>query len=107
MILTNLKDGAMAIALKAFLNEKFKEYGEVLDCDIDTVTGCISLHAQLHGESGPVTATVQQYEVKRDSEGAYIVLHKFSSSRAWLTTLLNSLFGNKRYAIPSALSVLL
>lgn len=97
----------MAIALKAFLNDKFEEYGEVLDCDIDTVTGRISLHALLHGESGPVTASVEQYEVKRDHEGPYIVLHKFNSSRAWLTTLLNALFSNKRYAIPSALGVLL
>ena len=97
----------MAIALKAFLNDKFKEYGEVLDCDIDTVTGRISLHALLRGEPGPVTASVEQYEVKRDSEGPYIVLQKFSSSREWLTTLLNSLFGDKRYAIPAALSILL
>lgn len=106
-MLTGLKDSAMSLALKAYLNEKFKEYGEVLDCDIDTTTGCISLHALLHGETSPVSASVDQYEVKRDHEGPYIVLHKFGSSRAWLTTLLNSLFGNKRYPIPSALSILL
>lgn len=107
MILTSLKDGAMAIALKAFLNEKFKAYGEVLDCQIDTVTASMSLHALLHGESAPVTVTVDRYEVKRDSEGPYIVLHQLASSRAWLTTLLNSFFSGKRYAIPSALGALL
>jgi hypothetical protein len=106
-MLTELKDGALALALKAYLNDKFKEYGQVLDCEIDTATGRLRLHALLHGESSPVTASVEHYEIKRDSEGAYVVLHKLSSSRAWLTTLLNSLFADKRYAIPSAVGALL
>ena len=106
-MLTGLKDSAMSLALKAYLNDRFKEYGEVLDCDIDTTTGRISLRALMRGESAPVSASVEQYEVKRDSEGPYIVLQQFSSSRAWLTTLLNALFCNKRYPIPSVLGALL
>jgi hypothetical protein len=106
-MLTELKHGAMALAMKTYLNDKFKEYGEVLDCEIDTVTARISVRAQLHGESSPVTAGVERYEIKKDSQGAYIVLHQLTGSRAWLTTLLNSLFAGKRYAIPSAIGALL
>ena len=106
-MLTELKDSAIAMALKAYLNDKFKEYGEVMDCELDTTTGRMRLHALLRGEAEPITAGVERYELKRDSEGTYVVLHKLSSSRAWLTTLLNMLFANKRYAIPSALGALL
>jgi hypothetical protein len=106
-MLKELKDSAMSLALKAYLNDKFSEYGEVLDCEIDTATARISVHALLHGESSPVSAGVQRYEIKKDSQGAFIVLHQLTGSRAWLTTLLNSLFAGKRYAIPSALGALL
>ncbi|MES2488730.1 MAG: hypothetical protein V4607_02995 [Pseudomonadota bacterium] len=107
MSLTSLKDGAMSIALKAYLNDKFKAYGEVLDCEIDTVTTRMSLHALLHGESAPVTVAVERYDIKRDSEGTFVLLLEFSSSRSWVTTLLNSLFAGKRYSIPSAIGALL
>jgi len=105
--LTSLKDSAMSIALKAYLNDKFSEYGEVLDCEIDTAAARISVHALLHGEASPVAAGVERYEIKKDSQGAYIVLHQLNGSRAWLTTLLNSLFAGKRYGIPSTLGALL
>lgn len=106
-MLTSIKDGALALGFKTYLNEKFKEYGEVLDCEVDTGISRITLHALLRGESEPVTAAVARYEIKRDSEGSYIVLHELSSSREWLSRLLNSLFANKRYAMPAAIAALL
>ena len=106
-MLTGLKDSAMSVALKAYLNEKFGEYGDVLDCEIDTAAARMRLHAQLHGEASPVTVSIERYEILRDAEGAFVLLHRFSSSRAWVTTLLNRLFGSKRYAIPAALGALL
>lgn len=106
-MLTSLKDGALALAAKAYLNEKFKEYGEILDCDLDTASSRISLHALLRGEAASVSATVERYEIRRDIEGHYIVLHEFSSSREWLTRLLNALFADKRYALPAAIGALL
>lgn len=106
-MLTGLKDSAMSLALRAYLNDKFSEYGEVLECEIDTVAARISIRAQLLGESAPVSASVERYEIMKDSQGAFIVLHKLTGSREWLTTLLNSLFAGKRYAIPSAIGALL
>ncbi|TXH04897.1 MAG: hypothetical protein E6R07_05865 [Nevskiaceae bacterium] len=106
-MLKELKDSALSLAFKAFLNEKFKDYGEVLDCEFDTTANRLSLHALLRGESAPVSAAVERYKIKRDVAGAYIVLHELSSSREWLTRLLNALFAGKRYAVPAAVGALL
>ena len=106
-MLTELKDGALALALKAYLNDQFADYGEVLECSIESVKNRICVEAMMRGEAYPVTAAVERYEIKRDSAGAYIVLHEFSSSREWLTRLLTRLFASKRYALPGPIGALL
>jgi hypothetical protein len=102
-----VKDGALAIALKAYVNDKLGAYGEITDCTVDTETNRLTAKAILKGEREAVTATIERYEIQREGEDYYIVLKKFTSSRAWLTLLLNKLFSDKRYKLPGAVSRLL
>ena len=102
-----VKDGALAIALKAYVNDKLGAYGEIIDCSVDTDLNRLTVKAILKGERDSVTATIERYELQRDGEDHYIVLKQFSSSRAWLTLLLTQLFSGKRYKLPGAVSKLL
>lgn len=102
-----VKDGALAIALKAYVNDKLGAYGEITDCTVDTETNRLTAKAILKGERETVTATIERYEIQQEGEDHYIVLKKFTSSRAWLTLLLNKLFSDKRYKLPGAVSKLL
>ncbi|HWY23408.1 MAG TPA: hypothetical protein VNX47_00730 [Nevskia sp.] len=102
-----VKDGALAIALKAYVNDKLGAYGEITDCTVDTDTNRLTAKAMLRGERDPVSATIERYEIQREGEDCYIVLKKISSSRAWLTLLLGKLFADKRYKLPNAVSKLL
>lgn len=102
-----VKDGALALSLKAYVNDKFKEYGEVVDCSIDTGASRLTAQLMMRGERDPVTATVEKYEIEKDGDERFIKLVKFSTSRAWLTTLLNALFTGKRYKLPGTVSKLL
>jgi hypothetical protein len=102
-----MKDGALALSLKALVNDKFGEYGEILDCNVDTKNNKLVLQAMLKGERERVTATIERYEIERDAEASYIVLKQFSSSREWLTMLLNRFLQDKRYKLPSAVTKLL
>ncbi|MDT0497408.1 hypothetical protein RM530_08520 [Algiphilus sp. W345] len=99
-----MKDGALAMSLKAFVNDRFRAYGEVLDCTADTKSGKLTLHAMLKGEKEPVTATIERYELESEGTERYIVPKSFSSSRAWLTTLLNQFVANKRFKLPGTVS---
>jgi hypothetical protein len=106
-IARSMKDGAIALSLKAYINDKFKEYGEVIDCSIDTGAGRLTAQMMMRGERDPVTATVDKYEIEKDGDERFIKLVKFTTSRSWLTTLLNSLFAGKRYKLPGTVSKLL
>jgi hypothetical protein len=107
MLAKGMKDGALAIALKAYVNDRLGTYGEITECTVDTESGRLTAKAMLKGERESVTATIERYEIQREGEDSYIVLKTFSSSRAWLTLLLNKLLADKRYKLPGAVSKLL
>lgn len=102
-----MKDGALSLALKAYVNDKLGAYGEITDCTVDTDTNRLTAKALLKGEREPVTATIERYEIEHSGEDTFIVLKKFNSSRAWLTLLLSKLLADKRYKLPGAVSKLL
>lgn len=106
-LLRGAKDGALGLSIKALVNDKFSDFGQVQDCSIDTAKNRIVLKALLKGETQPITAVVERYELQREGEDGYIVLKGFSSSREWLGLLLGKLFTGKRYKLPSAVTSLL
>jgi hypothetical protein len=95
------------MALKAYVNDKLGAYGEITECTVDTESGRVTAKALLKGERDTVSATIERYEIQREGEDCYIKLMNFTSSRTWLTLLLNQLFGGKRYQLPGAVSRLL
>lgn len=102
-----MKDGALAIALRAFLNERLKEFGEVLECDVDTGRSRISVRALLKGERDPLTVAVERYELTTEDEQLYATLRSFSSSRPWVSLLLTKVLTGRRYKLPGAVARLL
>ncbi|HET7797072.1 hypothetical protein [Nevskia sp.] len=102
-----VKDGAIGMALKAYVNDKLSDYGEVIDCTVDTGVNRVTARAMLKGERDAVTVTVERYEIEAEGEVRFISLKQFSSSRAWLTLLLNKLLSGKRYKLPSTVSKML
>ncbi len=102
-----MKDGALGLSFRAYLNDKFKEYGEVTDVAVDTQANRLTLKAMLRGEKEAVSATIERYDIEKSAADYFIVLRQFSSSRAWLTLLLTQLFSGKRYKLPAAVSKLL
>jgi|GEM_PF-1116049 len=102
-----MKDGALGLTFRAYLNDKFKEYGEVTDVVIDTHGNRLMIEAMLRGEKDGVRATIERYDIEKSGDSTFIVLRQFSTSRAWLTLLLTQLFAGKRYKLPSTFSKLL
>lgn len=103
----SIKDGALAVGIKAYVNDRLGDYGEVLDCQIDTHHSKLTFRALLRGERDPVDAAVDRYEVERDGGDVYIVVRSFSTSREWITLLINKLLVGKRFKIPSKVAALL
>ncbi len=99
-----MKDGALGLALKSFLNDKLQRFGEVLDCQIDTGNGRVQLTAMLKGEKETVTASIERYELEKDGDDNYIRLKSFSSSREWLTVILTERLTDRQFKLPAAVS---
>lgn len=102
-----MKDVGLAIALKAFLNDRLRDFGEVLDCEIDTGRSRISVRTLLKGERDPLTVSVERYELAMEGEQLYATLRSFSSSRPWVSLLLSKVMTGKRYKLPGAVARLL
>src|SRR3546814_10916827 len=45
----SMKEGALSVALRAYVNDRFSEYGEVLDCQLDTKENSLTFRVMLHG----------------------------------------------------------
>ncbi|MDM4768791.1 hypothetical protein [Solimonas sp. SE-A11] len=106
-MLGKMKAGAVSLALKAFIGDRFGEYGEIEELKVDLDAARLTLRALLRGERQSVTVSVEHYELQQEGADVYIVLRGFSSSREWLTLLLTKLFRDKRYKIPAAAAKLL
>ncbi|HEY0915002.1 MAG TPA: hypothetical protein VGE22_09055 [Solimonas sp.] len=106
-MLGKMKAGAVSLALKAFIGDRFGEYGEIEELKVDLEAARLTLRALLRGERQSVTVSVEHYELQQEGADVYIVLRGFSSSREWLTLLLTKLFRDKRYKIPAAAAKLL
>ena len=102
-----VKDSALALLIKKFVNDRLPQYGQVVDCAIDTGNGRVRLRCLLKGENETIDAAIERYEIVREEDGSYIRLKEFSSSREWLTVLLQRYLVDKQYKLPSAISSLL
>ncbi len=99
-----MKDTALAVGLKSYLNDRLRDYGEVMECQIDTGACRITIRALLKGEHEPISASVDRYELEREGEDRYITIKALSCSRQWLALLLNQRFSGQRYKLPSAVA---
>ncbi len=102
-----VKDGALSVGLRAFFNEKFGEYGEVRDCAVDTAKGSIVAHVVMRGERDPITVTIDRYELLQDDGKVFIVIRKLTTTRQWITLLLNRVLDGRRFEIPASVSKIL
>lgn len=103
----SMKEGALSVALRAYVNDRFSEYGEVLDCQVDTKENRLTFRVMLRGEKEPASASIDRYEIENDGGDVYLKLRSFSTSREWITLLLNQLLAGKRFKIPSKVAGLL
>lgn len=105
--LKGMKDGAIALFLKSYVNEKLPQYGEIRECQVDTANSRVQLKVMLKGEQDAIQLAVERYELERVGDERYIRLKAFSCSREWIAVALNQSLVDKRYKLPAAVASLL
>ncbi len=102
-----MKDGALGVGLRAFFNDKFGEYGDVRECVVDTKAGRITAQVLMRGERDPITVTINRYEMVNESGKTYFTVRQLTTSRAWITLLLNKVLDGRRFEVPASVGMIL
>jgi hypothetical protein len=105
--LKGMKDGAIALFLKSFANERLSQYGEIQECQVDTANNHVQLKLMLKGEKEAILLAVERYELERVGDERFIRLKSFSCSRDWIGVALNHWLADKPFKLPSAVAGLL
>ena len=105
--LKGMKDGAIALFIRSFANEKLSQYGAIDDCQVDTAGARVQLRLRLKGELEPITVAIERYELERIGDERFIRLKSFSCSREWIGVALNQRLADKQFKLPGAVASLL
>ncbi|MDB5968938.1 MAG: hypothetical protein JWQ90_1388 [Hydrocarboniphaga sp.] len=105
--LKGMKDGAIALFLKSFVNERLSKFGEVQECQVDTANSRVQLRVMLKGEKEPIDLAVERYELERVGDERFIRLKSFSCTREWIGVALNHRLADKQFKLPAAVAGLL
>ncbi len=89
------KNSAIATGAKKFVNDKIKEYGEMVNFKIDSKNKNIELDVLLKGEKENIIVKIENYEIVSRDGSTAIKFKNASASREWIEVLIHN------YAIPS------
>lgn len=103
----NMKDQAIAAAIKAYATDKLSPYGNLLDVTVDTASQQVEATINLHGEGGPVTVKVEHYRLEKIDGRMVLKLETITATREWMGTLLTHLYGSKPFKLPAPILALL
>lgn len=100
--LNSIKDTALAATVRSFLGPHLEGYGKIEQLKMDTKSRQIELKLRLEGEELPVDVILKGYEICEKEGATYISSpdQAFTSSRTWLTKLLNTHLAGRDFVIP-------
>ncbi|MES0873352.1 hypothetical protein [Sinimarinibacterium thermocellulolyticum] len=102
-----MKDGALGVAIKTWANERYGDYGEIREVEVDTQAARIVIKVMMRGEREVIAVTIDRYALIEDGGKLYLRIDKLTTSREWITRLLNRLLDGRRFALPASVGKIL
>ena len=94
------KDSASSFLIERALQRAIWNYGRMLNLNIDSRQKTAQCEVLLKGETQSLTLVLQQYEILTEPAGTFIVIHKATASREWLTAVLENFVCGKKIPVP-------
>lgn len=85
-----LKDKGSSYLFKKYASSQIKDFGEMLNIQIDSQNKNISLDVLLKGEIESINVKIEKYEVVRKDDTAYIKFKDIKASREWIEVLIRN-----------------
>jgi len=97
-----LKETALGLALKGFINREIDPFGKVSQLAIDTSRKTLHAELDLKGEPSPISIEVGAYELSETNGVVHIAFQNVTTSREWITAVLNKYVVGRTFPLPSA-----
>ena len=98
--LNKWKDPAVSAGGRLIAGYLLKNYGQVKTLNIDAKRKTIVLEIALKGENELTRISIERYELLRAENRASIVVKEVTTSKEWLTALLNDHLVDREIRIP-------
>lgn len=82
------------------INGLIEDWGEVLKFDIDSTERTLHTEVLLKGEEKPISVSINGYSIEESDGSIFVVVENISTSREWLSVLLNKYSVNKEFRVP-------
>src|SRR4051812_3100790 len=90
-----------SMVLPMLNNSLLAPYGKATSLRLNSDEKSAAVTLDLKGETQPVDIEVTRYELIREADDLYLVLHGLTSSREWLTTLAREHLVGKKFKLPA------
>jgi hypothetical protein len=97
-----LKDSTISTVVQKTCNYYIKEFGEMLNFQLNSQDKSVTLEVMLKGEKEPLKATIKEYEIIEENDKAYLRFEDIQTSREWINTVLETFVDkdDKKIEIP-------
>ncbi len=90
-VFRDLKNSVISVLAKKYIDNEIKEYGRIVNLQIDSKNKNILLEVLLKGEKENINIKIESYEVVQNDGSAFIKFKKVSSSREWVDVLIQNI----------------
>ena len=97
-MLQAMKDKALSTGAKIAINKHMKDYGEIVELNLNSQLKSMNLEVRLDGESESLAVQIENYAITEDN---HIKVSGITSSRIWINKLASKHLEGKELSIPS------
>jgi hypothetical protein len=100
--LSSSKDRLVENAAPSLLNKSvLQPYGRIVDLKLNSRDKTLEVTLELKGEQQLMHIDIQEYELFKEQNRSFLIIKKGSTSREWLTALLEKFVIGKRLEVPA------
>ena len=99
-----LKDKALSKSLEVAINLKIKEYGEMLNLNLDSQNKTIDFEVMLKGEKEPLKVFVKNYEISEENGKYFLYAKDISTSREWINVVAENYLKGEKVELPEKIA---
>lgn len=94
------KDLMTSKAAKSFVNDKIRNYGQVMELKIDSKRRRVDVTCELKGEVSPIGISIESYRIEQTGGKTFIEVLDSSATRPWMQAAMRDHLHGRKIELP-------